>query len=100
MRAKWFQNTVKMMTQGRNYKVRFMCITQFSSLIDKTAMRYMTQRFLGNSNEPNDVGYLRKIIGKYAEQLGRLKNGEFLYYNRGNVRRIEIKSYTTVRAQM
>jgi len=97
MRAKRFQNTVKMMTQGRNFKVRFMAITQFSSLIDKTAMRYMTQRFLGNSNEPNDVGYLRKIIGKYAEQLGSLKNGEFLYYNRGNVKRIQIRPFESTR---
>jgi len=97
MRAKRFQNTVKMMTQGRNFKVRFMAITQFSSLIDKTAMRYMTQRFLGNSNEPNDVGYLRKIIGKYAEQLGSLKNGEFLYYNRGNTKHIQIKPFETTK---
>lgn len=97
MRAKRLQNTVKMMTQGRNFKVRFMAITQFSSLIDKTAMRYMTQRFLGNSNEPNDVAYLRKIIGKYAEQLGSLRNGEFLYYNRGNVKRIQIKPFETTK---
>jgi len=39
MRAKRYQNTVFMMTNGRNYEVRFACITQFSSLLDKKAMK-------------------------------------------------------------
>jgi hypothetical protein len=93
MRAKRYENTVKMMTQGRNFNVRFMCITQFASLIDKNAMRYMTQRYFGQTNEPNDIAYIRKIIGKDSEQLKTLDAGQFLYFNKGNVSKIGIEPF-------
>ena len=64
MRAKRYQNTVRMMTQGRNYGVRFGCITQFASLIDKNAMRYMKQRYIGYTDEPNDVEYVKRFFPK------------------------------------
>ena len=93
LKAKRFQNTVKMMTQGRNFAVRFMAITQFSSLIDKTAMRYMKQRYFGFTDERNDVAYLRSFLGKDVEQLKTLEAGEFVYYFAGKTKKIQIKPY-------
>jgi hypothetical protein len=96
MKAKKFQNTVKMMTQGRNYKVRFMAMTQFSSLIDKNVMRYMKQRYFGYSDEKSDVCYVASFIGKEnTKTLKTLELGQFLYYNKGKVKLIEIEPYAT-----
>jgi hypothetical protein len=103
MRSKLYQNTVRVMTQGRNFKVRFMCITQFAALIDKNAMRYMKQRYFGYTDEPNDVDYIARIVGKNeAEKLQSLDVGEFVYFNRGKLSKIQIKPYenSTVKKQI
>lgn len=62
MTAIALQEVVRMMTVGRNFGVRFCCITQFASMIDKKAMRYMTQRYFGTTDEPNDVTYIGKFF--------------------------------------
>jgi hypothetical protein len=94
MRAKRYQNTVRMMTQGRNFKVRFMCITQFAALMDKNAMRYMKQRYFGFTDEPNDVDYIARIIGKSeAEKLQSLNAGEFAYWHSGKLDKIAVEPY-------
>ena len=98
MRAKRYQNTVRMMTQGRNYGIRFACITQFASLIDKNAMRYMKQRYIGYTDEPNDVEYVKRFFPKKNREdlevtLGTLRNGEFIYKNGDKTERIQIEPY-------
>jgi hypothetical protein len=94
MRSKAYQNSVRMLTQGRNFKVRFICITQFASLLDKNAMRYMKQRYFGYTDEPNDVNYIGRIIRKSeAEKLQSLNAGEFVYFNRGKTIKIAIEPY-------
>jgi len=93
MRAKNMQFSVRLLTQGRNYQIGVGMITQFSSLIDKDAMKYMMQRFIGASNEPNDVAYLKGFLGKHVDRLKTLKNGEFLLYHRGSVKLLEIEPY-------
>ena len=98
MRAKRYQNTVRMMTQGRNYGIRFACITQFASLIDKNAMRYMKQRYIGYTDEPNDVEYILKFFPKqFREQaekwLRKLEAGQFIYKCGDKYDQIQIQSY-------
>jgi len=100
MRAKRCQNTMRMMTQGRNYKVRFACITQFASLIDKNAMRYMKQRYFGYTDEPNDVEYVTSMFPKafrpQAERyLRTLKTGQFIYKHGENIDVFTIKPFHT-----
>jgi hypothetical protein len=95
MRAKIHRNAVRMMTQGRNYDVRFACITQFASLIDKNAMRYMKQRYFGYTDEPNDTEYILKMFPKeFREQtqkyLTGLKAGQFIYKNGNAIDQFEI----------
>jgi hypothetical protein len=99
MRSKRYENTVRMMTQGRNFKVRFMCITQFASLIDKNAMRYMKQRYFGFTDEPNDLSYIKRIIGNEAEELRELNAGELLYWHRGKVSRVNIEPFSGTTAK-
>jgi len=102
MRARRFENTSMLMSEGRNYKVRFCCITQFSAMIDKQAMRYMKQRYFGYTDEFNDVKYLRSFLGDEAQELKKLDSGTFLYYNGGHIQKISIESYnsTTPKTQI
>jgi len=98
--AKRYQNTAKMMSVGRNkiFKVRFMCITPFSSLIDKKAMRYMKQRYFGATDEPNDVEYITKFFPRknredVAVTLGSFEAGEFIYKYGKKAQHIQIRPF-------
>jgi hypothetical protein len=93
LRSRNYENAVRLMTQGRNFKVRFMCITQFAALLDKQAMRYMRQRYFGFTDEPNDVDYISRIIGNEAQKLSSLEAGQFLYWH-GKLCKIHIEPYT------
>ena len=98
MTAKRYQNTVQLMTQGRNFNVRFACITQFSALIDKNAMRYMRQRYFGSTDEPNDFEYVLRFFPKnkrdeIAEEIVRLKAGQFIYKNGHKTELMQIQPY-------
>lgn len=93
MRARRFENTSMLMSEGRNYKVRFCCITQFSAMIDKQAMRYMKQRYFGYTDEFNDVQYLKAFLGNESQELKKLDAGTFLYYHAGTVKKIDIEPF-------
>ena len=100
MRAKAYRNTVRMMTQGRNYGIRFACITQFASLIDKNAMRYMRQRYIGYTDEPNDLEYILRFFPKrFREQvekmLRKLEAGQFIYKCGDKINQIKIEPFTS-----
>lgn len=98
LRSRKAQNTAMLLTEGRNYKVRFGCIVQFSSMVDKNAMRYMKQRFLGWTNERNDIEYLRSFIGDKVNELKTLKAGEFVYSHpsQNTLEKIEIEAFESV----
>jgi hypothetical protein len=86
MRSKCFSDSAMLLSEGRNYNVRFMCITQFASLLDKTAMKYMRLRFFGYSSEPNDVEYIARFFPKedrdgIKKTLQKLCDGQFLTMN-------------------
>jgi len=106
MTAIAMQNTVRMMTQGRNYGVRFACVTQFAAMIDKNAMRYMTQRYFGTTDEPNDVAYIGRFFPKAKNttemlfnrervetMLPTLKSGEFIFKSRAYQTTFEITPF-------
>jgi L-lactate utilization protein LutC len=87
-----------LMSEGRNYGVRFMAITQFFASIDKMSMRYMRQRYFGSTNEPRDVEYVEQFFPKskrqiVAESLRSLKAGEFIYMNAEGFQKINIEPY-------
>jgi hypothetical protein len=100
MTAIAMQNTVRMMTQGRNFGVRFCCITQFASMIDKKAMRYMRQRYFGYTDEPNDTEYILRMFPKEFKEHGTrylmgLKAGQFIYKCGNEVDQFEITPFTS-----
>jgi DNA helicase HerA-like ATPase len=93
LRAKAFQYSVRLLTQGRNFRISMALITQFSSMVDKDAMKFMNQRFFGASNEPNDISYLKGFLNKHAQELKTLDSGEFLYFNKGKISKMAIEPY-------
>lgn len=96
MRAKRLQNIVRMLTVGRNYKIRAGTITQFAAMVDKDATRYMKQRYYGWTSEVNDVSYIGKIIGDVeANNLRYYNAGDFTYDypNKQILEKIHIEPY-------
>lgn len=85
-------------TEGRGYNIRFGCITQFASMLDKNALRYMRQRFFGATDELNDVNYIEGFIGDKAEELKTLKAGQFIYSHpaKNILRKIQIKPHVQI----
>lgn len=87
LRSNDMQYTVRLLTQGRNFKISMGLITQFSAMVDKNAIKFMEQRFFGASNEPNDTEYITRFFPKnerenVAETLRKLDSGQFLSMKR------------------
>jgi len=93
MRAKKSLETARMLTQGANFNIRFLAITQFPSMCDKLLIKLPQQRYMGRTSEPNDLKYLSGIIGRYVDELPYLQRGEFLYYYNGEISKVRIKPY-------
>ncbi len=99
MRSKAASEIMRLITVGRNYKIRFGLITQFPSTIDKLPIKAIRQRYFGYTDEKNDKAYIEAFIGKEkAEELKTLKTGEFML-NLGNlIERVQFAEFksTTV----
>lgn len=94
MRAKAYQNTVKLLSVGRNVGICCLLISQFASMLDKFAIKHsVSQTYLGFTKEFNDLKYLRSLLGSNVEQLTKLNDGEFLYLTRNGIQKIAIESY-------
>lgn len=94
MRAKRLQNTVRLLSVGRNVDVACVLISQFASMIDKFAIKHsMSQAWFGFTKEPNDIAYLKQILGEDVEYLRKLEDGEFVYLTRDKASKISIKPY-------
>ena len=89
LRSKHYAETVRLITQGGNFGIRFVAITQFSSMVDKLVVKMAQQRYIGKTSEPNDLNYLSGIIGKRISELPHLKRGEFLYSHSGEIGKIQ-----------
>lgn len=87
-------NAVELVTNGRNFNIRYGVITQFPSMIDKLLVKMTRQRYFGWTSEPNDIDYIEEIVGKdEAQFLPTLEVGEFMYSypRRGNEGATKIK---------
>lgn len=93
MRAKRSRETVRLLTQGGNFNIRFIAITQFPAMCDKLLVKLAQQRYLGKTSEPNDLGYLAGIIGKHIKELPHLERGRFVYSYSGKVSMIQVRPY-------
>jgi len=93
--SKKASNIRMLLTEGRNYGVRFAAICQFASMLSKVAMKFMRQRYVGWTDEPNDVEYVTNLLGGHKEKLKSLKAGQFLYKHGNDVSMIEIEPYAS-----
>jgi len=87
------QNTMRLLTVGRNFGVSMCAISQFPALVSKELIKHSQQVWIGCCAEPNTVRYWSGIIGKSAEKLKDLQNGEFVYYCRNKISLTEIAPY-------
>jgi hypothetical protein len=44
-----------LLTQGANFNIRFIAITQFASMVDKLVVKLAQQRYCGRTSEKNDM---------------------------------------------
>jgi hypothetical protein len=93
LRSRKTQNSMRLLTVGRNFHVSMCAISQFPALIDKEMIKHSGQIWIGYASEPNSLKYWRGIIGKHAEKLRELQNGQFVYYCRNKITPIEIEPY-------
>jgi hypothetical protein len=96
LRSKKFQNITRLVTEGRNFNVRFACVTQFASLISKVTMKFMRLRFFGYADEPNDLRFISGFLGsEHVKQLRNLEHGSFIHYNSGRLSLVNIEPYAS-----
>lgn len=93
LRSKNTQNSMRILTIGRNVNTSVCAISQFPSLVDKELVKHAGQIYVGCTSEKNAVNYWKAVLGKNADQLKQLENGSFIYYNRGKTSVITIKPY-------
>jgi len=94
MRAKSLQNTVRLLSVGRNVDIACILISQFAAMLDKFAIKHSTsQAWFGYTREPNDIKYLRQILGEETKELTKLEDGKFLYLKRNGITKIQIEPY-------
>jgi len=87
------QNTMRILTTGRNFGVSLCAISQFAATIDKELVKHAGQIFLGYASEQNTLSYWKGILGKKAEELKTLQNGQFVYFNRNKIGKIQIEPF-------
>jgi hypothetical protein len=87
------QNTMRVLTVGRNFNISLAAISQFPALVSKELVKHSQQIWIGCCAEPNTLKYWHGLIGKYSEKLRRLSNGQFVYYCRNKISLTEIEPY-------
>lgn len=97
MRSKNLANCVRVLSVGRNVSIGCVLISQFASMLDKFAIKHSTsQAWFGFTREPNDLNYLKQILGSDVKELSKLKDGQFLYLTRKGLSKINIEPYQSV----
>lgn len=98
MRAKRYQEALRIITVGRNFNIRFGLITQWCALIDKTVIKFPRQRYFGYTDEKNDKEYLRNFIGSRVDELETLQVGEFMYDVGKKTKKVQVPLFKLVKA--
>jgi DNA helicase HerA-like ATPase len=84
---------MRIITTGRNYKIRYGLITQFAANVDKLPVKMTQQRYFGYSDELNDKKYLHSFLKGTEEYLDQLKVGEFFYNFQGQITKIQTPEF-------
>lgn len=65
-------------------------------MIDCELRKNAQQIYVGCTSEPNTLTYWKGILGKKAEDLKKLENGQFVYFNRNKIGKIQIEPYDAI----
>jgi len=84
LRSNEAQQTLRLMSSGRNYNLGFIAITQRPALTDTSVFELTFQKYFARMNGENDVRKVSQYIGSLAYDLEKLKLGEFMY-DKGSV---------------
>lgn len=93
LRSRKTQNSMRLLTVGRNFNVSICAISQFPALIDKELIKHSQQIWIGLVSELNTLKYWHGILGQHTEQLKSLSNGQFVYYHRNKISLTETEPY-------
>lgn len=90
-----YGNVLNVVSNGRNFNVRFGIITQFPANVDKAPVKITQQRYFGLTTEKNDITYIKSFLNtkEEIEQLRNLDKLEFLFQYHGRVEKIRIGYY-------
>ena len=94
LRSKNCQNSMRLLTVGRNLNVSICAVSQFPATVDKELIKNSGQIYVGYTAEPNTLNYWKGILGrKQTKKLKTLQNGEFLYYCRNKIDSVRIQPF-------
>lgn len=93
LRAKAFQELVRLVSVGRNYNIKFCLVTPFASQVDKYVIKLCGQRYIGYTCEPNDIKYLKGYLEERVDELKKLNAGQFFCEARGEKTLIYSEEY-------
>ncbi len=79
LRSNESQQTLRVMTSGRNYDIGYIAITQRAALCDTSVFELSFQRYFARLDGANDKSKVSEYIGSLAYALEKLKIGEFMY---------------------
>jgi hypothetical protein len=96
---KKFSPIVDMISVGANFNIRAALITPFPANVDKTPVKSAQQRYFGRTTEPNDIKYIRALIGKdMVSELKDLQNGEFLYQRGTQITKFSVPRFGNIKS--
>jgi len=101
MRANSGAEVMRLITVGRNFRIRYGLVTQFPSTVDKLPVKMTQQRYFGYTDEKNDKEYIKEFIGKErSEELETFKPGQFYYKCGRTIEKIDTPLFkSTVKAK-
>jgi hypothetical protein len=99
MRSKKCQNSMRLLTVGRNLGISVCAISQFPATCDKELIKNSGQIYVGYCAEPNTLSYWLGLLGNKTFELKNLQNGQFLYYNRNKISKTQIEPFEGITAK-
>lgn len=82
----WYKRVLLL---GRHRNVGVITTTQRPGELHKTVFSQASHIYMGAIHEPNDLKYLRGVVGDHVDKLPHLNRGEFIYYSPGKAAILE-----------
>jgi len=93
LRSNEAQQTLRLMTTGRNYNLGYIAITQRPALCDTSVFELTFQKYFARMNGENDLRKVANYIGAKAYYLEKLRLGEFFYDKGSETKWITTKEF-------